>query len=32
MTGLALQDLTTARMLFQRAGEAGIGTRIPWHW
>lgn len=32
MTGLALQDLTVARMLFQRAGEAGIGTRIPWPW
>ena len=32
MTGLALQDLTVARMLFQRAGETGIGTRIPWPW
>lgn len=32
MTGLALQDLTVARMLSQRAGETGIGTRIPWPW
>ncbi len=32
MTGLALQDLTVARMLFQRAGETGGGTRIPWPW
>lgn len=32
MTGLALQDLTVARMLFQRAGETGSGTRIPWSW
>ena len=32
MTGLALQDLTTARMLFERACERGLGTRIPWPW
>ena len=32
MTGLALQDLTVARMLFRRAGETGVGTRIPWPW
>lgn len=32
MTGLALQDLTVARMLFRRAGELEVGTRIPWPW
>ncbi len=32
MTGLALQDLTVARMLFQRAAETGVGARIPWPW
>ena len=32
MTGLALQDLTTARMLFERACEHDLGTRIPWPW
>lgn len=32
MTGLALQDLTVARMLRRRAIEAGSGTRILWPW
>ena len=32
MTGLALQDLTVARMLEQRAAATGIGTRIAWPW
>ena len=32
MTGLALQDLTVGRMLFQRAAETGSGTRIAWPW
>ncbi|CAG2134467.1 Delta(1)-pyrroline-2-carboxylate reductase [Cupriavidus yeoncheonensis] len=32
MTGLALQDLTVARLLHQRAGAAGIGSSIPWSW
>ena len=32
MTGLALQDLTVARMLQQRARETGLGTNIAWPW
>jgi ornithine cyclodeaminase len=32
MTGLALQDLTVARMLMQRALENGTGTSIAWPW
>ena len=32
MTGLALQDLTTARLLLARAMERGIGTRLAWPW
>ena len=32
MTGLALQDLTVARMLLDRAAATDIGTRIPWPW
>ncbi|MET3183069.1 UNVERIFIED_ORG: ornithine cyclodeaminase [Variovorax guangxiensis] len=32
MTGLALQDLTVARLLHARAAETGIGTRIAWPW
>lgn len=32
MTGLALQDLTVARLLHQRAGAAGVGSSIPWSW
>ena len=32
MTGIALQDLTVARMLYRRAREAGAGTALPWPW
>ncbi|KAB1070320.1 ornithine cyclodeaminase family protein [Methylobacterium planeticum] len=32
MTGLALQDLTVARMLFDRAVLSDLGTRVPWPW
>jgi len=32
MTGLALQDLTVARMLMQRALANGTGTSISWPW
>lgn len=32
MTGLALQDLTVARLLQQRAESTGTGTRIAWPW
>ncbi|HKX41399.1 MAG TPA: ornithine cyclodeaminase family protein [Burkholderiaceae bacterium] len=32
MTGLALQDLTVARMLVARAQAAGMATSIPWPW
>ncbi len=32
MTGLALQDLTVARMLQARAMEGGHGLRLPWPW
>jgi ornithine cyclodeaminase len=32
MTGLALQDLTVARMLMQRALENGTGTSVGWPW
>jgi ornithine cyclodeaminase len=32
MTGLALQDLTVARMLRDRATEANVGTSIAWPW
>ena len=32
MTGLALQDLTVARLLHARADETGMGTRIAWPW
>jgi alanine dehydrogenase len=32
MTGLALQDLTVAADLYQRATEAGLGTLLPWPW
>jgi ornithine cyclodeaminase/alanine dehydrogenase-like protein (mu-crystallin family) len=32
MTGLALQDLTTVRMLYQRALANNIGRNIPWPW
>jgi len=32
MTGLALQDLTVARMLFDRACQSGGGTALAWPW
>ena len=32
MTGLALQDLTVARLIQQRAIAAGAGIDIPWPW
>jgi ornithine cyclodeaminase len=32
MTGLALQDLTVARLLHARAAATGTGTRIAWPW
>ncbi|MFM0204179.1 ornithine cyclodeaminase family protein [Paraburkholderia fungorum] len=32
MTGLALQDLTVARMLCERARESGVGTSLAWPW
>jgi alanine dehydrogenase len=32
MTGLALQDLTVARLIFKRASETGTGTSVSWPW
>lgn len=32
MTGLALQDLTVARMLFEQATIDGVGQDISWPW
>ncbi|GGC66625.1 ornithine cyclodeaminase family protein [Undibacterium terreum] len=32
MTGLALQDLTVARLIQQQAMEQGMGSRIAWPW
>ncbi len=32
LTGLALQDLTVARLLQQRAEAGGAGVRIAWPW
>ena len=32
MTGLALQDLTVARLLYTRASAAGLGHSISWPW
>ena len=32
MTGLALQDLTTARLLHRRASAAQVGTKLAWPW
>jgi ornithine cyclodeaminase len=32
MTGIALQDLTLARLLLRRAEASGAGTRIEWPW
>ncbi|WPB59031.1 ornithine cyclodeaminase family protein [Xylophilus sp. GOD-11R] len=32
MTGIALQDLTVARLVLQRAASAGVGTVVAWPW
>ena len=32
MTGIALQDLTVARMIYERALSRGVGTSIAWPW
>jgi ornithine cyclodeaminase len=32
MTGIALQDLTTVRMLYRRALANNIGQHIAWPW
>lgn len=32
MTGLALQDLTVARLLHDGASRAGLGASVPWPW
>ncbi len=32
MTGLALQDLTVARFLYEHALEKGTGTQVAWPW
>ena len=32
MTGLALQDLTVAEMLWQQAAARGLGKIVPWPW
>lgn len=32
MTGIALQDLTVARMIYERALVRGLGTSIAWPW
>jgi ornithine cyclodeaminase len=32
MTGLALQDLTVARVVYRQAVENGAGHRVPWPW
>jgi len=32
MTGLALQDLTVARLIYERALAQGLGSRIGWPW
>lgn len=32
MTGLALQDLTVARLVADRATAAGLGVSVPWPW
>jgi ornithine cyclodeaminase len=32
MTGLALQDLTVASLLYKRALTTGAGTRLAWPW
>ncbi|MGN6232441.1 MAG: ornithine cyclodeaminase family protein [Trinickia sp.] len=32
MTGIALQDLTVARFVYEHAIEQGLGTAVPWPW
>jgi len=32
MTGLALQDLTVARLIYQRALASGVGIDVAWPW
>ena len=32
LTGLALQDLTVARLIYERASAHGLGSRIGWPW
>ena len=32
MTGLALQDMTVARMIYQKASTAGAGRNVAWPW
>jgi len=32
LTGLALQDLTVARLIHEQARHAGLGIEIPWPW
>lgn len=32
MTGIALQDLTVARLVMQQAQAAGVGTLVDWPW
>lgn len=32
MTGIALQDLTVARLVMQQAQSAGVGTQVDWPW
>ncbi|TDQ93024.1 ornithine cyclodeaminase family protein [Paraburkholderia silvatlantica] len=32
MTGLALQDLTVARLIQRRATDLGLGVAVPWPW
>ena len=32
MTGLALQDLTVARLIHRKATEQGLGTAVAWPW
>lgn len=32
MTGLALQDMTVARLIYQKASTIGAGHSVPWPW
>lgn len=32
MTGIALQDLTVARVMYERALARGVGTSVAWPW